>query len=145
MQLRHRVSPTMRRSLLAAIAAALLAALIIVTNATANTYGWQGRLPGGSNGVCPWYASWGHCGPSQTNWYRNNGANQNPSGDGLHVGFENSSAIRGMYLGSYQSGSVYASDVFSSGTAIRPELTWCHWLPECGTAGWADGWYSATT
>ena len=141
MLLTGRVRQSLR---LGVVLLAVGASLASVSAATAGSYGWQGRLPQGSNGVCPWYTSWGNCGPSQTNWGQVNGANQNPAGDGLHLGFENSSAIRGMYLGSYQNGIVYASDAFSYGTAMRPELTWCAWLGgECGNAGYADGWYSA--
>lgn len=136
-----------RRSVSLGVAVVACAALLMfAAPAMASTWGWQGTLPSGSNGACPLYTSWGTCGPSQTNWYLVNGSNQNPSGDGVHVGFENGSAIRGIYLGSYQSGTVYASDAFSAGTAIRGEGTWCGWLGGgCGSAGWTAVWFQAQT
>ena len=127
-------------------AAACAVALLFAAPALAYTWGWQGTLPSGSNGACPIYSWAGTCSPSRTDWDHVNGANQNSAGDGVHVGFENSSAIRGIYLGSWQSGTVYIEDAFTPGTAARAEATWCFWLgSDCGSAGWTQVWFQGQT
>lgn len=127
------------RRLLHAISVAIVVAASVPAVASAS-WGWQGVLPSGANGACPFYSPQGTCSPSAA-WYQNNVADQ--GGDTVHAGFENGSAIRGIYLGQYNSTTLYESNYFSAGASVRGEMTWCVSSSYC-SLGYSGVWFQVS-
>lgn len=104
------------------------------------SWGWTGVLPSGHNGACPFYNGDSSCSPSSS-WSQNNVADQ--GGDTVHAGFENSSAIRGIYLPEYDSDILYESSYFSSGASVQGEMSWCV-SPSYCSLGYSSVWFQVS-
>jgi hypothetical protein len=147
---RHTIS---QRILAAVLACSAL--LSLTAAASAMTSGWQGRVGIGlGNGQCPFYSGQSACSPYAA-WYRINAAHKGGHCSGtVLAGFENSSAIRGVYLDPFESQVVYEANLFASGANVKGTVTFCTWLTRCVNANGAgtcstddpaDIWYQAAT
>jgi hypothetical protein len=129
-----------RRWRLACAIAASAFITVCMPAAALASWGWTGVLPSGFNGACPFYNSQGSCSPSSS-WSQNNVSNQ--GGDTVHAGYENSSAIRGIYLAQYGSAILYESSYFTSGASVQGEMTWCT-NPSYCSLGYTGVWFQVS-
>lgn len=115
----HR-SQAVRLRRLAVVGLILLA---FPADALASSWSWGYNFlgPSTSNGSCPWYSSHAVCGPSASDWSYI-GVSKT-SGGTVHVGFENSNAIRGHYESGSAVDYIYVSETGFTGS-IRPEGTY---------------------
>lgn len=101
-----------------------LSALALAPMASATSYEWSGIVgPTRGNGNCYWYSGKSAC-SGWNYWYQLNASNAQGNGGEVHVGFQNTSVIRGTFFYAGDSGILYPGD-FNMGGYLKSGITWC--------------------
>jgi hypothetical protein len=135
------------RRRLGRLTAALVAAAGLATatpapssaNHTIGHWQWSGGLwpSGGGNGKCVWYVAKSAC-PGWNYWYAIYTLQGNrPDGGNVLPGFENNERIRGRYLYSGQSVTVYPSELGMGGYLVAHVTYWDGYST---TSVYAESW-----